>query len=174
MELFFCPSVIQVNKRNKRWRSFVDFKIQGALCARVCIYCLGCQLAAFVTMLGLAQLAGPGQTTMTQYIIPAAFIGLLVVPVALFDLIVFSNRFTGPIYGLKQRLNSLVNEGKIEKVHFRDGDYYQVLGTQFNQLCDSLEASKSREDSPNNATESNHQVVFTDFPSAPSQTQVNQ
>ena len=63
---------------------------------------------------------------------------VVVLPVALLDLIVFSNRFAGPILNFRKRFDKLAKNGVVEELRFRPGDYYPELQDNFNRVCEQL------------------------------------
>ncbi len=128
-------------KKNRRWRLIADAKLQGNLCLRVCAYWISCQLLVFLTMYGIAMLQGPGGNSgsLKAYFVPAAFVSMLALPVALLDMIKFSNRFAGPIFNFRKRFDALANEQKTDVIHFRGGDYWGDLSENFNRLCEAIE-----------------------------------
>ena len=100
-----------------------DPKLQGILCLRVAIYWFFCQVTIFGALFGLAFLEGSAGGAIKRLIVPALITSVMVLPVALFDMVVFSNRFVGPVYNFRQKLSKFANGGVVEKLRFRPGDY---------------------------------------------------
>lgn len=138
------------SRKNKRRRLLADTRIQGMLCLRIAIYWIACQAFTFGTIAAFTFLAGPGaeNSSITQYIVPAFCVSMLVLPLILLDVMVFSNRFVGPVWNFRKHLNALVNEGSCDEVRFRGGDYYRDLNDNFNKLVGALKQTDSNESKP--------------------------
>ena len=80
--------------------------------------------------------------TLSQYITPALFVSSLALPLALFDLILFSNRFAGPMLNFRRKFNELVEHETAETMHLRHGDFYPDLAENFNKLRDKIQSEK--------------------------------
>ena len=116
-----------------------DPKVQGILCLRVAIYWLFCQVTIFGVLFALAFLEGSAGGVIKRMIVPAMIASLVVLPVALFDMVVFSNRFVGPVYNFRKKLSKFAGNGVIEELRFRPGDYYPDLQENFNRVfCEQL------------------------------------
>jgi len=88
------------------------------------------------TILGIAFLEGPtgNSASIGRFIVPALVVSSLVLPIALLDILMFSNKFAGPILNFRRRFKELVDNGTCEDVRFRPGDYYRDLSDNFNKL----------------------------------------
>ncbi len=56
-----------------------------------------------------------------------------------------SHRIAGPIYRMVQELERMKEEGRLNRVRFRKGDYFTELGDAFNGVIDQ-NSSDSRKD----------------------------
>ncbi len=134
-------------KRNKRWRLIADLQIQGRLSLRLGIYWIACQMVMVATIFGFAFLtnsSGAGAA-----IFPALVASTLFLPIMLLDLIVFSNRFAGPMLTLRRALKQLAQSNSSEEIKFRDGDFYQDMENDFNIVRRKIVAkSDERSDAP--------------------------
>ncbi len=132
------------NKRNKRWRLFADVRLQGLMIVRMAIYWIFCQIALVGTILAMSSLAeGTGESTSMvemHFIIPALTVSTFVFPLFVFDMLVFSNRFTGPIVNLRRKMKQLADNDTCEELSFRKGDYFMDLAQQFNQIREKLQS----------------------------------
>lgn len=115
-----------------------DPKVQGVLCLRVAIYWFFCQVTIFGVLFGLSFLEGSAAGAIKRLIMPAMITSLVVLPVALFDMVVFSNRFVGPVYNFRKNLSKFADSGVVEELRFRPGDYYPDLQENFNRVCEQL------------------------------------
>jgi hypothetical protein len=71
---------------------------------------------------------------------------LLLLPLFLRDTLKLSNRFAGPMYRLRMALKSMVSEGTLKPIKFRDGDFWQEAAEDFNVVAskfDELQAENS-------------------------------
>jgi len=129
--------------KHKRLRVLADFRLQGNLCLRIMIYWIVCQLSMIGTILAFSFLGGPASEVaapISRFIVPPLVISSLVLPIALLDMLMFSNRFAGPLLNFRRKLGELVENGACEDVRFRGGDYYRDLGDNFNKLREKIQA----------------------------------
>ena len=122
--------------KNKRWRLFADFQIQGRLCLRLAVYWLICQCAMLATLVGFASLTdspfnGAAFT-------PALVVSTCVLPILMFDLVAFSNRFAGPLLNLNRKMKQLAETNSSDSVGLRDGDFYQDMASHFNTIREKV------------------------------------
>lgn len=126
------------NKQNKRWRVFADTRIQGLLCLRLALYWFVCQSSIVFTILAMSSFfegTQDGSSAVSlHFIVPALTVSTLMFPVFLFDILVFSNRFAGPMVNFRRKMKQLVENETCEKIAFRKGDYYMDLAEHFNQV----------------------------------------
>jgi hypothetical protein len=136
-------------QRDKRWRFWADKTIQGRLVARIAVYWVVCQLATVVTMFAMSFLlqgsptAGSG--SIWSLIVPALTVSTLVLPFALFDAVVFSNRFAGPMMRFRRHFAELADTGSAKEMSFRPTDFYGDLSDNFNKLCQKADAPDSND-----------------------------
>ncbi len=88
----------------------------------------------------------------TQYW-PVVLMMFIMLPVVLYDVNRFSNRFAGPIYRVRKELEKFEETGQIPKIKFREKDYWQDLAVQMNivsehmrQLENEVESLKNKSD----------------------------
>ena len=125
-------------KRDKRFRLFADAKLQSSLCLRVACYWLICQATLSVTLLALLSFETASAANSTgspwRLIIPGLLASLVVLPLVLLDLLLFSNKFAGPMVRFRRYLRELNQGQEHGPIHFRRGDYYLDLCEQFNRF----------------------------------------
>ena len=63
-------------------------------------------------------------------------------PVLLYDLAKYSNRFAGPVYRLQRNLNALAEGQSVAPMSFRENDYWQALAESFNKVASRLAAAE--------------------------------
>ena len=133
-----------MSKQLRRRTQFVDRRIQSSLLMRVIIYWL-----ASLFMVGTLTFVGwvyiypgnaqmPGSQEFLGLAAPVLAMALasvaLVLPIALLDLIQFSNRLAGPMVRLRQAMQQLGEGSQVEPLHVREGDFWQELADAFNVL----------------------------------------
>jgi hypothetical protein len=123
---------------NRRWRFWADKTIQGRLVFRLAIYWATCQFALVGTMVGMSFLMmgspNSGTGSIWNLIVPGVIVSLLVLPFAIYDLVVFSNRFTGPMMRFRRHVAELAESGTADEIHFRPADFYLDLSENFNKI----------------------------------------
>jgi hypothetical protein len=125
-------------KRDRRWRFWADKTIQGRLAIRLAFYWFACQFAMVATIVGMSILmqgsTSTGVGSIWSLIVPAVIVSIMVMPFAMYDLIAFSNRFTGPIMRFRRQFARLAESGTTDEIHFRPADFYHDLSENFNRI----------------------------------------
>jgi hypothetical protein len=70
---------------------------------------------------------------------PALVASLLLLPLVLFDVIRFSNRFAGPLVRLRRAMRTLARGEQVLPIKFRDGDYWQDFADDFNAVAATVQ-----------------------------------
>lgn len=136
------------NRKDKRWRLVADLPVQGGLLIRLIGYWLLTQLA-FVGTIAMFDFLSNGQAQSTgsvRFVAPAMIVSFLALVIAMLDMLVFSNRFTGPLVNLRNKMNGLACGEAVEEVRFRQRDFHQDLGNAFNEIRKRT-LDESRDDS---------------------------
>ena len=146
----------EMNKKMRRRKQFVDREVQGALVLRVVRYWLvSLFMVGVLTFVGwLYVYPGFGQVTGARAIIPMASPILmralgsvaLLLPIAVLDLISFSNRIVGPMLRLRRAMEELGEGQPVEPIHFRDGDFWNELADAFNVLRERVQGTDWSDD----------------------------
>ena len=133
----------------QRHRVLADMTIQGGLCIRVTLYWLGCLLSVAMTLGWWTALDESPESVVqwaqqfwNQYG-PVFVISLLVLPLALLDCLIMSNRFAGPLMRLRRAMKRLANAESVEPLHVRRRDLLQELVNDFNLAAARLEESNA-------------------------------
>ena len=53
--------------------------------------------------------------------------------------LLITHRIAGPLYNLENALEKMISNKKLEKVHFRQGDYFQNIQNQFNSFVENFQ-----------------------------------
>lgn len=69
---------------------------------------------------------------------PAAMGSLLLLPIVLIDVLRLSNRFTGPMFRVRQTMNLLAQGEAVRPLAFRDGDFWTEFAGDFNAVAARL------------------------------------
>ncbi len=69
-----------------------------------------------------------------QFVVPALIVSLFLLPIALWDMLAFSNQFAGPLVNFRGRLKQLLEKESSEEIRLRKGDFCSELCEQLNQL----------------------------------------
>lgn len=139
-------------KQHKRNRVSADFRLQGFLCLRVAIYWIVCQVVFGIAVLAFFALqeSNPGSTPLTPWslITPALVISGLVLPLVLLDLLVFTNRFAGPILRIRTYLASLATDEKATAFKLRKKDFFIDICENLNCVGEQLQAQRESATKP--------------------------
>lgn len=142
-------------KRTQRRIYLVEHDVQGGLIKKAaCYWLLSLAVVGSLNVLGWIFVA-PGVDVLVQLrqhlpslfgtLVVALVSSLVVLPVLLYDLTKYTNRFAGPIYRLQRGMND-VAEGKfVAPMVFRDGDSWQDLADSFNRIVARLEVLEQRQ-----------------------------
>lgn len=146
-----------VKPKNRRFRVIADLKLQGLLCLRVAVYWLICQSTIVLTILGFQLLGGASsdaaaEGTPWHYFVPAITVSICVLPIMLLDLVLFSNRFAGPMMRTRRQLREMAAGAQVSDLHFRRNDYYEDLSHNLNvlrnQICEKELSEESEMQQP--------------------------
>src|SRR3954453_8713609 len=136
-----------------RRRLLVDHKLQRALLVRSCVYWIGCLIMASLLLVSWDALQDPGHPFLAYFrldrlwanhqLVLAA--GMLMLPIILYDVLQITNRFAGPIYRLGDSMRTLAIGEHVQPIQFRDSDFWQEVGQEFNQLIAYVERLKGEQ-----------------------------
>jgi len=133
---------------SKRARLYVDSRIQGALMLRTAAYWALCLLTMTLVLVGWRIAVNPVRAAQTHFndILfhygPAIVVGILLLPLAVFDVLRLSNRFVGPFFRLRGAMRQLARGERVERIYFRKGDFWQEFAEEFNAVAARLEAAE--------------------------------
>lgn len=147
-------------KSNKRWRLFADPKVQGGLCIRVIIYWAICQCIFMSTISGFDWLTQGSNESGSHFLFQGVIVSSLFLPLVLFDLMTFSNRFAGPVWNFRNKMQKLADGEQVENVKFRPGDFYSDLMNNFNEVNQSRFGAQAAEAGQDcNTNKSNEELL---------------
>ena len=124
-----------MNKKKLRKRLFVDPGVQGALIARVVMYWVFCMIGiCFIraTLSAALRATNVDVGPWTVPLLPELLATLFFVPIVVHDILKTSNRFVGPVFRIRRCMRELAQGKEVAPLHFRDGDLWQDVATDFN------------------------------------------
>jgi len=124
-------------RTHRRWRLFADMKLQGSLLLRTAFYWMGCQALMVCTVLAFQWLT-EDTSNAWDLMIPGIVVTSLCLPIVLFDLIVFSNRYAGPMLQISRWINGNADGKSVKGVRFREGDFFPGLDEKLNKINSML------------------------------------
>jgi hypothetical protein len=124
------------DKKSRRKRIFVDFKLQGAVVFRVVLYWIACQLMTALLLFGCKAVTGREHLDedMVLFYRSAAASTLCILPLVIYDIMRVSHRFAGPMLRFRRAMRDLGNGDHVRPLQFRDGDFWQELAGEFNAV----------------------------------------
>lgn len=132
---------------SRRSRQIIDREVQYSLMRKVIIHWLLLLGAnAGVMMFWIFFIDSPLESAQSnfqvfaRYYTPLFIISVAILPVFILDTAKLSNRFTGPVLRLRKALNELASGREVEKLKFRDNDFWQTMAEDFNTALDNIAA----------------------------------
>ncbi len=155
--------------KRSRSRVWIDNKIQGALAFRVIIHWGTFVIVVAVLTLAMQYVATPFaapeelMSIVWQNQGPFLIVMLILLPIFLYDTVKLSNRFAGPVVRLRRAMQDASQGKPIEKIQFREGDFWRGLAEDFNKLVErgyfEQEISTNDAATPDKPAESDLQEV---------------
>ncbi|TWT87364.1 hypothetical protein Mal64_29030 [Pseudobythopirellula maris] len=140
--------------KQQRKKQFVDPVVQGALIAQAVRYWfVSLAMVGMLAMIGWTM-ATPGfatlandPATMSAVLSTVAFAALaavVVCPIALYDLMRMSHRFTGPMLRLRRVMRQSAAGDRVAPIRFRKGDFWHELAEAFNGMQGRINELEAR------------------------------
>jgi hypothetical protein len=135
-----------MQQHRKRERLLIDANVQGSLVLRVVIYWIVCIATIELLNLGWLIATGPDQPSFFDCLLDRdwrpsfvriAASALLLVPIV-FDILRMSNRFACPVHRMQRSLRNVVENGTVEAVRLREGDYWHSFAADLNSALSKL------------------------------------
>ena len=147
--------------RNRRSKKFIDRKVQGQLVLGVAVHWLlfFVMILCAVPMWQIIRVSGftkpfPAVFAETwRQMIPILVFLAAILPIFIWEMIKFSNRFTGPIYRLHKTIRSIRAGEEFEPIHFRKDDFWHELADDFNAMMEQVGEKESASGSHKDTTE---------------------
>ncbi|MEX0978527.1 MAG: hypothetical protein WDZ48_06730 [Pirellulales bacterium] len=130
-----------------RKRLFVDRAVQGTLLFRIIIYWCFSVLAVCLFTLCARALTAPPDSFLEYFAFDKFFAqygtvvvaSAVLVPLIMLDVLVISNRFAGPLYRLRRSMRNLASGEAVQRIEFREKDYWRELAHEFNAISEYIE-----------------------------------
>ena len=145
----------QSKNQSNRSRTFIDPEVQTAIVYRVMTYWLAGIMFILMPLTLSNTLMDPSVHIVSHFCgvvvryWPILLMMFLLLPLAIYDVNRFSNRFVGPIYRVRKVLEDFEETGKLEHFKFREKDYWQDLATQLNAVSSRISELENELDSAN-------------------------
>ncbi|MCA9193616.1 MAG: hypothetical protein KDB03_17715 [Planctomycetales bacterium] len=127
---------------NKRSRYYVDCPVQRSLVKRLLLHWVGFALLSAVCLFASEYFLGTPHLSIGAHVLILwnkycffIFLMLAVLPVFVYDTLKISNRFAGPIKRLQRGIHQLAQGETVDRLEFRDGDFWKKLSEDFNQVA---------------------------------------
>ena len=136
-----------------RKKSYVDPQVQGALVRRLVLHWISFVVVASGVAFCLHVLSDPFKSISQHFQEvwwthgPFLLVMLLMLPAFVLDTIRLSHRFAGPIYRLRHTVRNIAKSGVVEKLQFRDFDFWRGLARDFNEMIDRFEEKEGQDTS---------------------------
>lgn len=130
--------------QSKRKRTFVDAEVQTAIIKRIVIYWLSGMMFILLPLTFSNTFMEPEVHIVSHFFSvvvhywPVILMMFILLPLAMYDVNRFSNRFVGPIYRVRKELDKFEETGRIPPIKFREKDYWQDLAGQLNTVSDRI------------------------------------
>ncbi len=138
-----------MNETQRRNKTLVDPPVQKRLIRRMVVHWLVFVAAALMLTLFLQYFSNPfesfawhlNELWWNQAPMIVALVALL--PVFILDSVKLSNKFAGPIKRLKESIADVSAGKDVEPLSFREGDFWQSLAQDFNNMVSKLNKRES-------------------------------
>ncbi len=125
---------------------FCDRAVQGVLLLHVVGHWLMFVIVAGLFLLFIEMLSGDPREAwphMPQRNGPSMLAVFVLAPIFLRDLFKLTNRFAGPMVRLRRAMRDLAQGDDVAPIHFRDGDFWKDLATDFNRVVQRMQNSRT-------------------------------
>ena len=134
------------HSKKKRRTTIFDPEVQGSVIRKITIHWIvffGCNILALLIWVRLFEQpdASWGQTFLdtVRRFLPFFVVTLALIPAFIWDTLKLTNRFAGPILRLREALAEAGQGNTVPPLRFRDNDFWQEMGSNFNLMMDRRE-----------------------------------
>ncbi len=142
-----------MNKKQKkalRKKLFINREVQGDIIKRSIFHWYLCTSLILLTVVIYTAFRDPSESAlllvyeMWNHFSPAILASFVLLPIFIYDVIRASNRVAGPLHRLTNEMKQLADGKVVKPLRFRDGDYWQGLADQFNELAQVVQNERGR------------------------------
>ena len=108
-------------------------------------------ILGFLALEGIDPTAGTAETSAWRFIVPAIAASSAVFPVVMLDMLIFTNRFTGPLRRFRKHLQCLAEGRQVSTLNFRPGDVLTDLSYHVNEIHTALTLTENDESAHDNS-----------------------
>ena len=124
--------------QNTKKQLIADQQIQGGLIKRVCVYWMSSVFVTLAVVFGVSFLENGSFDEAYRFVLPALIAAAISLPLAIADLLTFSNRFAGPLVNFRRKFKKMADGQPAERLKFRPDDFLEDICEDFNRLRDRL------------------------------------
>lgn len=145
-----------MNDKQRRNKKYIDPPVQRSLARRIILHWAIFFIAATTVTFLLHFCSNPFQPISSHFGElwwsqgPSFVVMLCLLPIFVFDAIKLSSRFAGPIARLRTAIDDLTQGKPHDLDSFREGDFWQTLARDFNNMVSRL-ANQDSTESPGGA-----------------------
>jgi len=146
-------------KIQRRKRLYIFPQAQSKLLLRVAAYWASCCFFVILPVL-LGQLYADPSRLFFEHVPDlwrqyshVALPFILVLPLALLDMLRYSNRLLGPLFRMRRVMNALAAGQDVDHISFRERDEWRELADSFNLIADELREVRRLAPRPSKQTE---------------------
>ena len=150
--------------KHKRGKEYIDPQVQGALWRRLVVHWLAYTMVVMVLALGLEWMSNPfrvfsevASDAWWTYS-PLLLVMLFLLPAFIFDSVRFSHRIVGPVFRIRQVLQSLAAGESQRHVQFRKNDFWKEISADLNLVIDRLDNLQQAEESEASASATSNET----------------
>lgn len=152
--------------QKKRSSHFSDWTVQGTVLLHVAMHWMIFLVAVGAFLLFLEAIDGEPSDAWENMLRrhgPSVLFVLVLSPIYIRELCKLTNRFAGPMVRVRRGMHELAEGRDVAPIHFRPGDFWQELATDFNLVAERLRNSSkpgsSRPAPDGEEEDSEHELV---------------
>lgn len=142
-----------MSTRIRRTRLIIDHQVQGGILRKIAVHwiaffvCNVCALTIWVRVFEQPDIDWVTTLgdTLKQFL-PFFVITLALIPAFVWDTIRLTHRFVGPIRRLKEALSRASKGQDVDRLQFRESDFWKEIASDFNQLMDRVAECPEEDD----------------------------
>jgi hypothetical protein len=140
---------MKMQTKHTRKRLLVDVNVQRSLILRVLLYwvmwSLTVVLVLFSWRLGdrLFAMSSGDSSSVWRYFRPPLIASIVILPVIIYDILQFSNRFCGPLFRIRRSLQALNRGERVAPIQLRKNDFWKDFAQEINTVLTRVQREPS-------------------------------